>query len=91
MSLRQDGWSILNAVVRQEDLFHDSRLGKLSSKMMVVVVAQLSTRCLLKEIKTYVHDKDVCLRVDVGCSTLDAGHARCSSKAEDQLYQQCDC
>ena len=54
MSLRPDGWSILNVVVRGEDLFHNSRLGKLSSKMMVVVVAQLSTRCLLKEIKTYV-------------------------------------
>ena len=50
MLLRQDGWSILNVVVRGEDLFHDSRLGKLSSKIMVVVVdTQLSTRCLLKE------------------------------------------
>ena len=37
------------------------------------------------------NDKNVCLRVEVGCSTLDVGHARCSSKAEDQLYQQCDC
>ena len=49
MSLMQDDWSILNVVVRGKDLFHNSRLDKLSSKIMVVVVAQLSTRCLLKE------------------------------------------